>query len=117
MNIALYLESYSPHVILQLLLFDLADRSSFHGIVNIHKSLLNLYESLEEKTEYDWAAIQHRCFALDMIALIKTKNAKDHSMPSLLNRMKNNNSEQNEMCVHTNHTIKMRHSSENTLCE
>ncbi len=46
-----YLESYDPHVI--LLLFDVADRSSFDGIIKMRKSLENLYESLSEKTEYD----------------------------------------------------------------
>ena len=46
-----YLESYDPHVI--LLLFDVADRSSFDGIIKMRKSLENLYESLEEKTDYD----------------------------------------------------------------
>lgn len=46
-----YLESYDPHVI--LLLFDVADRSSFDGIIKMRKTLENLYESLEEKIDYD----------------------------------------------------------------
>ena len=46
-----YLESYDPHVI--LLLFDVADRSSFDGIIKMRKSLENLYKSMEEKTDYE----------------------------------------------------------------
>eukprot|EP01083_Nonionella_stella_P040181 109199_1 len=121
-----YLESYSPHVI--LLLFDVADRSSFDGIIKMRKSLQNLYESLEEKTEYDLAAVHpnrttnlkrfHDSF--DAIASVfrfgsnhsdkdkdkakETEKERSHSVASILSKITNNNAKQNakRARAHTN---------------